>query len=68
MYAIFTENDNEYWAGLYDTEHLAEQDLWGRPEGCYVAPACECVDGLTRPADECIVCAPIDEEDENDGT
>jgi hypothetical protein len=56
-WAIFTENDNEYRSGLYDTEKQAEEDLYGRPEGCHVALACQCVPGLTRPAAECPVCA-----------
>lgn len=64
-WAIFTEDD-EYRSGLYDTESLAEDDLWGRPEGCRPAPACECVDGTTRPADECEVCRPYDEDEGDD--
>jgi hypothetical protein len=60
-WAIFTENDNEYWAGLYITQAEAEDDLHGRPEGCHVAQACECVIGITRPASECMVCSMREE-------
>lgn len=65
-WAIFTENDNEYWAGLYVTEHEAENDLHGRPEGCHVAQACECVNGITRPAAECIVCSMTEDGDDGE--
>ncbi len=53
-WAIFSGN-GEYHEGVYTDENDANDDLWGRPDGCYVGRACQCA-GPVRPADECIVC------------
>jgi hypothetical protein len=63
-WAIFNDDDT-CRVGGYPDEKTADEDLWGRPDGCRVAPSCECTDRL-RPADECPVCRPYDEDEGDD--
>lgn len=57
-YAIF-QWSNEFYAGPFDVEKEAEEDLWGRPDSCYVGPACLCEPDV-RHASECPKCEDED--------
>jgi hypothetical protein len=61
-WAIFQEQ-GYCRVGGYLTEADADDDLWGRPDGCYVAAVCVCPDAvMTVPATDCPVCETTIEE------
>jgi hypothetical protein len=59
-WALFDENGEHYGKGLYYAEDLAKADLWGRPDGVHMEPACQCL-GPLREAWDCVVCSMIEE-------
>lgn len=63
-WAIFND-DRTCRVGGYTSEKDAEEDMWCRPEGCFVDRVCDCVDALDqRPVGECFECPVEDDDDE----
>lgn len=59
-WALFDNDGEHHGRGYHTSERAADDDLYGRPDGTYVAPACLCL-GYVREAYDCVVCSLIEE-------
>lgn len=63
-WAIFDEDGSVRIDG-YRSEKDADEDLYGRPEGCFVARPCRCI--VPAPFEHCAPCRDTGTEGYDDG-